>query len=220
MYHLIDPLLRVMKMHETSNIVFKKKLLLFLFLFCSSIAFTQRIEPMGDSSVQQTFTKEKTDSLKKIHSPKKAALLSAVFPGLGQIYNKKYWKLPIVYGAMGISTGIFIYNLNWYRRTRFAYKVLVTKDTNNYPNVYPALKFLIDRNDANALRFARDQYRRDIDYSAIFFIVMWGLNIVDATVDAHLKGFDVSPNLGFRFQPGYSELAGTNGLSLIMRIGK
>jgi len=59
MYHLIDPLLRVMKMHETSNIVFKKKLLLFLFLFCSSIAFTQRIEPMGDSSVQQTFTKEK-----------------------------------------------------------------------------------------------------------------------------------------------------------------
>lgn len=69
-----------------------------------------------------------------------------------------------------------------------------------------------------SLRFYRNQFRRDIDYSAIFFIVLWGLNVVDATVDAHLKSFDVSPDISFRIKPGYSEMAGTNGISLVMQI--
>ena len=63
----------------------------------------------------------KIDSVLKHHSPRKAAIRSALVPGLGQVYNKKYWKNPIIYGALGISASIFVYNLKWYRRTRFAY---------------------------------------------------------------------------------------------------
>jgi len=214
----------IMMMQETSNIVFKKNLLLLLLLLCCTIAFTQRIEPINNDStsvIQKTLTKDKADSLTKMHSPRKAALLSAIFPGLGQIYNKKYWKLPIVYAAMGISGGIFFYNLTNYRDTRFAYKVKYNMRVNRTDSaLYSRIKETLKPLSEESLRFYRTQFRRDIDYSAIFFVVMWGLNIVDATVDAHLKGFDVSPNLGFRFKPGYSEMAGTNGLSLVMRIGK
>lgn len=163
-----------------------------------------------------------TVKVKKVqeYKPRIAALRSAVLPGLGQIYNKKYWKLPIVYGALGISGGVFAFNLKWYKRTRYAYKVLFNKDTANFPKVHRELQFLITRNDLNTLGYARDQYRRNIDYSAIFFVLLWGLNVVDAAVDAHLKAFDVSPDLSIQFKPGHSEMAGTSGLSLVLNIGK
>ena len=154
------------------------------------------------------------------HSPRTAAIRSAILPGLGQIYNKKYWKLPIVYGALGTCAGVFIYNLQWYKRTRFAYTTLATNNTADFSKVHPKLQFLINRNDQSTLQYLRNQYRRDIDYSVLFFVLLWGLNVVDATVDAHLKSFDVSPDLSLQFKPGRSELAGTNGLSVILKIGK
>ena len=148
-------------------------------------------------------------------------MLSSIFPGLGQIYNKKYWKLPIVYGAMGISAGIFFYNLSNYRDTRFAYQAKYKaslpppqRDSTDYFKIKPDLLPL----SQESLRFYRNQFRRDIDFSAIFFILMWGLNVVDATVDAHLKAFDVSPALSLRIKPGHSEMAGTNGVSLVLNI--
>lgn len=154
------------------------------------------------------------------HSPRTAAIRSAILPGLGQIYNKKYWKLPIVYGALGTCAGVFIFNLQWYQRTRFAYTTLATNNTADFSKVHPKLQFLINRNDQSTLQYLRNQYRRDIDYSVLFFVLLWGLNVVDATVDAHLKSFDVSPDLSLQFKPGRSELAGTNGLSVILKIGK
>lgn len=157
----------------------------------------------------------------RIYNPGKAALRSAIIPGWGQVYNRKYWKVPIVYGALGTTAGIFIFNLQWYKRTRYAYKAVV--DTgNSYPNVHPDLQFLVDRNDAQNLSYLRDQYRRDIDYSAVFFIIFWGLNIVDAAVDAHLKGFDVSPDLSLRIKPTLSQMAFSNGpaLSFVFDIAK
>lgn len=174
-----------------------------------------------DSTGKETITV--TDSTKdgekkktRVYSPRKAALYSAVLPGLGQIYNKKYWKLPIVYGALGTSAGVFFFNLAWYKRTRYAYKVLYAKDTANFINVYPKLVRLVDGNQLETLRYYRDEYRRDIDYSVLFFIILWGLNVVDATVDAHLKAFDVSPDLSLRIKPGHSQMAGTNGISLVL----
>jgi hypothetical protein len=158
----------------------------------------------------------KKDSVKKKHNPRVATLRSAILPGWGQIYNKKYWKLPIVYGALGTSAGIFVYNLQWYRRTRFAYKVLVENDTPNFPNVHSKLQFFLAQNDQESLQYIRNQFRRDIDYSVLFFLLLWGLNVVDATVDAHLKSFDVSPDLSLSIRPGYSEMAGTNGISLVL----
>jgi hypothetical protein len=165
-------------------------------------------QPISDSN--------KVKKLMKEHSPRKAALRSAILPGWGQIYNKKYWKLPIVYGALGISGAVFNYNLKWYRYTRFAYKTLVNKDTQNFANVHPQLKVFITANDPGALQSYRDEFRRNIDYSALVFILLWGLNVVDATVDAHLKTFDVSPDLSFKPKLGYSEMAGTAGVSFVL----
>ena len=161
------------------------------------------------------------DSALKAHSPRKAAIRSAILPGWGQIYNKKYWKLPIVYGALGTSGGIFFYNLKNYRDTRFAYRV---KYNMQYNQTDSALYSLIRANlrplDIESLKYYRNSFRRDIDYSVLFFLILWGLNVVDATVDAHLKSFDVSPDLSFRVKPGYSETARTSGLSLVVKIGK
>ncbi|RYY62852.1 MAG: hypothetical protein EOO05_01260 [Chitinophagaceae bacterium] len=165
-----------------------------------------------------------TGEVKKkfVYSPRTAAIRSAILPGLGQIYNKKYWKLPIVYGALGASGGIFVYNLKWYRRTRFAVRILADTSITDYAaaGVHKDLLFLANRGDVNTLKYARNQYRQSIDYSAIFFVILWGLNVVDATVDAHLKGFDVSPDLSLKFKPGFSDMAGTGGLSLVLEIGK
>ncbi|HEX2682930.1 MAG TPA: DUF5683 domain-containing protein, partial [Ferruginibacter sp.] len=66
----------------------------------------------------------------------------------------------------------------------------------------------------------RNQVRQNVDYSALFFILFWGLNVVDATVDAHLKTFDVSDDLSLQIRAGYSPLANTNGISLVLNIGK
>lgn len=161
------------------------------------------------------------DSANKAHSPKVAATRSAILPGLGQIYNKKYWKLPIVYGALGTCAGVFFYNLGNYKDTRFAYRVRYNMRANGtdsalFSQIKPSLAPLSEE----SLRFYRNQFRRDIDYSALVFILLWGLNVVDATVDAHLKSFDVSPDLSLRFKPGHSQLAGTNGISLVLHIGK
>lgn len=192
------------------------------------VSYSQQttVNVTADSTIRNTkkadtiAIKDTTEKKAHVHSPKQAALRSAILPGLGQIYNKKYWKLPIVYGALGTSAGIFMYNLKWYKRTRFAFKAVVENNTANMAKVDPKLKVLVDNRDRNTLSYRRDQFRRDIDYSALFFVILWGLNVVDASVDAHLKSFDVSPDLGFQFKPGYSELAGTNGLSLVMHIGR
>ena len=161
------------------------------------------------------------DSAMKAHPPRKATIRSAILPGWGQIYNKKYWKLPIVYGALGACGGVFFYNLKNYKDTRFAYRV---KYNMQYNQTDSALYSLIRANlkplDIESLKYYRNSFRRDIDYSVLFFLLLWGLNVVDATVDAHLKSFDVSPDLSFRFKPGYSEIARTSGLSLVVKIGK
>lgn len=158
------------------------------------------------------------------YKPGKAALRSAILPGLGQIYNKKYWKLPIVYGALGISAGVFVFNYKSYKDTKFAY---AAKYKASQPGATPAdsvdyfkIKPPLERYSLETLRYYRNEYRRDIDYSILFFVVLWGLNVVDAAVDAHLKAFDVSPDLSLKLNPGKSEMAGTNGLSLVLTIGK
>lgn len=161
------------------------------------------------------------DSALAAHNPKKAAIRSALLPGLGQIYNKKYWKVPIVYAGLGICGSIFSYNLTNYRDTRFAYKVKYNMRVNHTDSaLYAQIKSNLRPLPEESLRYYRNQFRRDIDYSVLFFILMWGLNVVDATVDAHLKSFDVGPDLSLRIKPGYSDIARTNGISVQLLIGK
>lgn len=174
-------------------------------------------------SIPQPPTKKQNryDSMSLKHSPRTAAIRSALVPGLGQIYNKKYWKLPIVYGALGGCAGVFAYNLNNYKDTRFAYRVKYNMRVNHTDStLFSQINSLLKPLDEESLRYYRDQFRRDIDYSVLFFMLLWGLNVVDATVDAHLKSFDVGPDLSLQLKPGRSELAGTSGVSIVLKIGK
>ena len=145
------------------------------------------------------------DSVKKrIWVPRKATIRSAILPGLGQIYNLKYWKLPLVYGALGTTAVVFRYNVSEYNKIRFAYNVLVNKQTALYSKVDTTLIIFVRNGDLQALRVYRNEFRKNIDYSVLVFLLFWALNVVDATVDAHLKGFDVSSDLSFRLKPSFN----------------
>jgi hypothetical protein len=206
---------------------FKKKFPVLVAIMLAAVtAFAQEKERFvsADSSTTTTVkvdsTKNGVEKKVRVYSPKVAAIRSAILPGLGQIYNKKYWKLPIVYGALGVSGGIFIFNLSSYKDTRFAYQAIykasqpgaTAADSADYFKIKPPLQ----RYSLQTLKYYRDSYRKDIDYSALVFLILWGLNVVDATVDAHLKGFDVSPDLSLKIKPGHSRMAGTNGISLVL----
>ncbi len=190
-----------------------------LFIFWEN-ANAQTITDSSGRRLQPSDTiNRKIDSVIQTHSPKIAARRSAILPGWGQAYNKKYWKIPIVYGALGVSTGFFFYNLKNYRDTRFAYQAKYKaslpagqRDSTDYPKIKPKLEPL----DQETLRYYRNEFRRDVDYSVLVFILLWGLNVIDATVDAHLKTFDVSPDLSFKIKAGYSEIGETHGLSLVL----
>ena len=145
--------------------------------------------------------------------PKVAMLRSAILPGWGQWYNKKYWKIPIIYGALGVSAGVFFYNLKTYRLLREA--VILRSDT------IPGNDALVDPQFINlstpSLRLYRNSFRQNIDYSVLAFLILWGLNVVDATVDAHLKAFDVSPNITMKVRPSINYMTNA-GISLVFSL--
>ncbi|MGB8191786.1 MAG: DUF5683 domain-containing protein [Chitinophagaceae bacterium] len=156
---------------------------------------------------------------KKKHSPRKAAIRSAIIPGWGQAYNKKYWKIPVVYGALGIPAYLFVDNLKWYQRTKYAFLLVSTNSTNadSLSRVHKQLRPFVDAKQGTQLQNYRNEFRRNVDYSALFFLLFWGLNIIDATVDGHLKEFDVSPDLSFKIKPGFSPTGNTYGVSLVLQ---
>ena len=88
-------------------------------------------------------------------------------------------------------------------------------DSTDYFKLSPEYQTLYS---LESIKANRNQFRRYIDYSVLVFVLFWGLNVVDATVDAHLKSFDVSPDLSLKFKAGHSEMAGTNGVSLVLTI--
>jgi hypothetical protein len=130
------------------------------------------------------------------HSPKKASILSAVFPGAGQIYNKKYWKLPIIYG--GIAA--LIYSLNFYQTEYDRFRQALIDSRDSVTGYRPRDSEL--RNVPQEVLYnIRESYRESRDLSAIGIIGLYAINIIDAAVDAHLKGFDVNENLSLRVAP-------------------
>ncbi|KOS08421.1 hypothetical protein AM493_19000 [Flavobacterium akiainvivens] len=121
-------------------------------------------------------------------SPSKAAFYSAVIPGLGQVYNKKYWKVPLVFGGMGLSIYYYAFNNKEYHRYRDAYK-----DRLAGRQVEGVLAGIDNDRLLRGQRF----YQRNRDLSALCIAGVYVLNIIDANVDAHLKQFNVNENLSF-----------------------
>ena len=186
--------------------------LLFFFIATGTLAIAQ-VKSVDTLPVAKDSSKKKAA---RYFNPRTATIRSAILPGLGQVYNKKYWKVPIVLGALGTTAAIYLYNIDTYRSLRQSY-IYIT-DTISANNVL--IDPLFSNLSPTAIRSYRDSYRQNIDYSVLFFLLFWGLNVVDAAVDAHLKAFDVNDNLSLRIQPGHSKMANTNGISLVLDIGK
>ncbi|MFS4415729.1 DUF5683 domain-containing protein [Maribacter sp. 2307ULW6-5] len=133
-------------------------------------------------------------------APSKAAFYSAVLPGLGQIYNKRYWKAPIVWGVIGGSVAIYMWNNDNYNRFRTAFKRRQAGFTDdeffdiNNDGIFPDF-------DLSKLENQQERFQRDRDLWLVISIAMYALNIIDANVDAHLKQFNIDNNLAFDLEP-------------------
>ena len=119
---------------------------------------------------------------------------------------------------MGVTTYIFFRNVKQYNEAKRAYANAIDGNPAN-DNEIPQPYFSV-KNQPERIKSFRNQVRQNVDYTVLFFILFWGLNVVDATVDAHLKTFDVSDDLSLQIKPGYSQLANTNGISIVLNIGK
>ena len=190
-----------------------------ILLFLSTFLFAQEI-PSEEVATDTLQPLTQVDSLKKdsigffqklkriklwekrYPSPKNATLLSVVLPGSGQIYNKKYWKVPLVYASIG-ALGYFVYtNGKEYRRFKKAYMYRVDDDPLTEDE-------FVDRLDnASTIKTWRDYYDKNRQLAWIGLVFVWLLNSVDAYVDAHLYNFDVSDDLSLRIQPTFNTLPG------------
>lgn len=179
----------------------RKKLYLIslIIMFCIPLSYvfsqdTTNMKKSPYSNSDKSFNKVKI----KHHSPKKAALFSAILPGLGQAYNKKYWKIPIIYA--GVGTLIYFVNLNHkeYKKFRDAYNYVASGDSAHTDNDY------VNKYSQNALLQGRNYYRSNIELTYILSGVLYLLNIIDATVDAHLFEYDISDDLTMKLEPGYT----------------
>lgn len=199
------------------------RLILVVLFLNACNAFAQTGKPVvipTDSTTERhnpAFTKDtginvvKGDTIKTVpkHNPGTATLRSLILPGWGQAYNREYWKIPIVYGAIGTMAGFWIFNNMWYKRARDAYDIRVNRPQDSL-QIHPRLQTL----STSSLQFYRNAYRRDRDYSTLYFIITWGLNIADATVFGHLRQFDVSEDLSLKINPVINQ--NTKGLGLVL----
>lgn len=152
--------------------------------------------------------------LKPINKPRRATMLSLVFPGAGQFYNKSYWKMPIIYAGFG-ALAVFIRNNHIeYRKFSNDYNAAVDTSSASIPINYPFLS-------AESLKANRDFHKKYRDLSIIGCVFWYGLQILDANVDAHLKEFDLDDNLSLKIDPtiNYNVFNGSfyNELSLTFR---
>lgn len=204
-------------------------LLVLLMAFCTPQADAQNDTAATIKQVTDSITAKPallvidsltTDTSKKRSPAGRAALLSAILPGAGQVYNKKYWKVPIVYGVLAIPAYTFVDNLQWFKKTRFAFNIATAKDTARYKEVDPKLLYMVENGYTSSLQNYRNDFRRNVDYSVLVFMLIWGLNVVDATVDAHLKDFNITDDLSIQVKPGYLPIANTAGIGIVLNIGK
>lgn len=132
-----------------------------------------------------------TSAPQSVHSPKKAALMSAIIPGAGQIYNRKYWKVPVLYAGMGTLGYFMINNRKNYIDYRNAYDA---KFDTSKTDLFPAWT-------SEQLKQRKDYYRGNMELTVLLSVGVYLINIIDATVDAHLFGFDVSDDISMSVRP-------------------
>lgn len=160
-----------------------------LLLQVTANAQEKQAAPQPADSVFRFFTKHP--------SPKRAGLYSALLPGLGQVYNKQYWKTGVVYAGMGVIAGFMVSNVRQYR---YYHKVYIGRIDADPTTTDTLVQYSND--DINTLRKG---YRTYTEYTAIAGTLAYLLNILDAYVSAHLKTFDMSRDISFRAMPIMNE---------------
>ena len=167
---------------------------LFLFLFIAQISFGQEevVRP-------QPLKKEKPDYSNLPKNPRKATMLSAILPGAGQVYNEKVWKVPIIYA--GLITDIYFIG---YNNTRYqVFKDALIAFDNGETTDFPSL-------NRDALVRNVDYWRGNRDLCYILLGAIYALNLIDANVDAHLSGFDISDDLALKIDPKFESFSAKN----------
>lgn len=191
-------------------------LVLFSFLACySSAQDTTVVDTINGGPVKilvdaDTKTEVIPDSMAYLHSPKKAVIMSALLPGLGQIYNKKYWKVPIIYGGFAVTAYYLRDNLQNIDKFKKAYLAETDDNPETTNSTGLSSRQLLD---------VVEQYKNWRDLSYIVFGAIYVLNIIDANVDAHLFYFDVSKDLSLNLRPYLNIASGSSaGLSLCLKL--
>ncbi len=145
-------------------------------------------------------------------SPTTATVFSTFVPGLGQIYNQKYWKVPIIYGGFASLYFVFDFNNRNYTRLRTAYNYRTDNDESTVDTD------LVNLSD-EAIAYYMDSYRRTRDLTVIGMFVLYAANIIDANVDANLYDWDISDNLALRFEPTLNGDVLARGYSSVPTVG-
>lgn len=184
---------------EIPILFYKRNLLYFntlLFvLFFTSIGSICKAQEIKGAEVYDT-------TLKYVHSPKKASFYSAVVPGLGQIYNGKWYKAPVIYAGAAVIGYYIYFNNDYYVKYKTAYLKKSANDpmdpiTDKDPDVERALR----RANPDQLKNRMDYWRRNRDLLVLGMAALYLANILDATVDAYLFDYDVSQDLSMKIKP-------------------
>lgn len=179
---------------------------------------TQPMEAAEQMQPTNTLTKKQKDSLwLSQHIPQRATRRSAMIPGWGQAYNREYWKIPLAWGVIAIPAATFIYNNDYYKKTKFAYEARYKAqlgDSSSLASIDPELTNL----NIYSLQNYRNMFRRNRDYSILWIILAWGLQVLDATVFGHLKHFNVSDNLSMQIHPQINAITKSPSLTMSFSI--
>ena len=165
-----------------SKLIIKYSLIVVLFF--SSMGLKAQI-------VENTQATSDTLRLVPEHSPKKAALLSTFIPGAGQIYNKKYWKLPFLYGGMVLCGYAAVWNQGQYTIYSDAFDLRQSGQSDPFEGIY---------NDEQLIQI-QNYYNKNKELSIVIGVGLYAISFLDANVDAHLYDFDISDDLSLRIEP-------------------
>lgn len=177
-----------------------------LLLFCFSLSSVSLAQQTDTTARVEPTPKSKPDYSLLPKNPKKATILSAILPGAGQVYNGKAWKVPLIYG--GFITDIYFINFN--NRRYQIFKQALSDFDDELPNDFPSL-------NRDGLVRNVNYWRKSRDLCYLVLVGIYALNLIDANVDAHLSGFDVSDNISLKLEPHYESFSSDNrsmGLSL------
>jgi hypothetical protein len=169
-----------------------------------------------DARQREPMTREKADSASVAKdtpwqpNPKRAGLYAALLPGTGQVYNRQYWKIPIVYAGLGAAGYFFVKNSNEYTKLRKAYvgrisaRINHTTATDDYVGIY----------DETQLKQLQDDQNRIMNMTILYSSLAYAIQVLDAITSAHLRNFDISRDISFRVKPTMTPYGAGIGLAM------